>query len=224
MKRNIGTVTVILPLIFWTSCISEEKKLARQEADSTTYVLAMKLDSIQRLSDSLERERKRINDSTAAAEKAYRNRPWKKSYYVDEFGDETGVNNIRTKVTGTFSNSAVSGEILYVDIYVDKNSAGIFLHERSRSSPAEKFIGDGTIRMKNSNSETLTIYSYSEWSSSGGLLIRNKIWPEKYDYSKLISFLKRSVGEIRVVIRDKYSSRYNFTIDATGFTKEFSLL
>ena len=43
-------------------------------------------------------------------------------------------------------------------------------------------------------------------------------------YSNLRNFIKKSIGEIKVVINDKYSSVYRFTIDATGFTDEFNLL
>lgn len=72
----------------------------------------------------------------------------------------------------------------------------------------------------------LDINTASEWSQSGGIAIKNYIgtYFKQYDYSKLRDFLKKSVGEIKVVIRDKYSSRYNFTIDATGFSRKFSLL
>ena len=186
MKRNlISTIIVIalIPLIFWTSCISEEKKLARQEVDSLAQVQA-----------------------------------WKIDYYIDEFGDKTGKYFVETEVTGTFSNSYVSNEILYVEFVVDKKKSGIFLHERDTSSSAEKFIGTVTIRMKNSNGKILNIFTTDSWTNSEGIAIWDK------DYYKIKNFLKRSVGEIRVVIQDEYSSHYNFTIDATGFTKEFSLL
>ena len=107
---------------------------------------------------------------------------------------------------------------MYVEFLVDKKKSGIFLHKRDTSSLAERSIGTVTIRMKNSNGKILDIYTTDSWTNSEGIAIWDK------DYFKLKKFLKRSVGKIRVVIRDEYSSSYNFTIDATGFTREFSLL
>jgi len=64
MIRNLlPTIIVIalIPLFFWTSCISEEKKLARQKADSLTQVQTMRLDSIRRAQDSTESKHENIN-------------------------------------------------------------------------------------------------------------------------------------------------------------------
>jgi len=42
------------------------------------------------------------------------------------------------------------------------------------------------------------------------------------DYINFRNFIRRSEGDIRIVIPDDYSSVYNFTVDATGFTDGFS--
>ena len=169
------------------------------------------------ISDSINQVRL---DSIAAV-RAYENRHWKLGNFVDEFGDLTGEKNIRTTVEGTFSNSATRDSYLYARILITKVNAGIFLHEYQRSGPAEKFIGSGTIMLRNSNNEDLRITTSRSWGQDGGLLIDNSIRP---NFSQLRNFLMKSVGEVRVVIRDQYSSVYNFTIDATGFTAGYIFL
>jgi len=222
MKKNlIPTIIVIglIPFFFWTSCISEEIKLARQKADSLERVQFMRFDSIQRAKYSITATEKRVKDSIASAEKKYRNRPWKLDYFVDDFGESTNRKYIETYVDGLFSNSAVSNRYLYTNILITKTSVGIFLHEYNRSSPAKKFIGKVTIRMKNSNGVILDGFTFDIWSKNGGICIHQGDY-----YYELRDLLKKSVGKIKVVIRDEYSSRYNFTIDATGFSREFNLL
>lgn len=151
---------------------------------------------------------------------------WRKGNYVDEFGDPTSKSFIKTTTTGTFSNSAVNGEYLYVEIIIDKNSTGLFLHEYESSRPAETFIGGGEMLLKNQAGEILRITAFREWSNKGGMSIYNLIEnDDKYAFRSLLtSFLKRSVGEIKVVVQDEYRSTYNFTIDATGFTKAYASL
>jgi len=151
---------------------------------------------------------------------------WHKGYYVDDFGDPTNNSFIKTTTEGIFSNSAVSNEYLYVEIYIDKNSAGIFLHEYSSSNPAEYFIdGEGEMKLKNRAGNILTITSFGKWNNSGGLSINNySYYNAPTDHTKLVNFLKRSIGEIKVSIKDSYSSTYFFVIDATGFTDGYNNL
>ncbi|MCD4769504.1 MAG: hypothetical protein K8R35_04995, partial [Bacteroidales bacterium] len=104
-------------------------------------------------------------------------------------------------------------------IYVSNKDIGLFLYEYDSSRPAEKFIGKGAMHMQNSNKETLIVFLDEAWSHSEGIKIGNKT-----DYSKIISFLKKSVGEIDVYVQDDYSSTYIFKMDATGFSKEYGLL
>jgi hypothetical protein len=57
------------------------------------------------------------NDSIKKAEaekKAYENRPWKMEIFVDKFGDPTGDKYISTFTIGSFLNSAIAKEDLYV--------------------------------------------------------------------------------------------------------------
>lgn len=153
---------------------------------------------------------------------AYANRPWQLGEFVDDFGDRTGDKFIGTTIDGTFSNSATSNSYLHVRLLVTKDNAGIFLHEYERSGPPQKFIGSGTVMLRNSNNETISLRSTRTWNDSGGILIINGF--VRSNFTELRDFLMKSVGEVRVVIRNEYSSVYNFTVDATGFTAEYNLL
>lgn len=154
----------------------------------------------------------------------YKNQPWELNTFVDEFGDNTNKKYISTHTEGIFSNSATSGSILYVEVFFTKTSTGIFLHEYNQTSPPIKLIGSGRIKLKNSNNEILIIPLTREWNTSGGLKIYDS--DEGYSgYSTMLrKFIQKSVGEIKVVIIDKYSSSYKFSIDVTGFMNAYLLL
>jgi hypothetical protein len=119
---------------------------------------------------------------------------------------------------GSFSNSTLSNDYLKVDIIVDKVNAGILLHQKKKSSPAEKFTGLVHIRMKNAAGNDLEITSSRGWNKSGGILIERN----NNDYSQFRIFMLQSDGLINVEIRDDFSSVYNFDINATGFADAFS--
>jgi hypothetical protein len=172
--------------------------------------------------EHLEQKRLAKADSARRAEIAYRNRPWKTGNFVDEFGKQTGKNFIYTEVEGVFSNTATTNSKLYVKVIVSKSSIGILMREYSINRPPEKFIGNGTIQMRNSKDERITVQTRGDWHHSGGLLIED-LYSEK-SASSFRSFMRRSVGNIQFVIKDKYSSSYQFTIDSTGFIQEFNIL
>lgn len=206
------SVLFISIILFITGCLPEPNKVKLSPEDSLRIAI----------NDSIHRVKKDSTDKVKAEKLAHLNRPWKLGTFNDEFGEPTKDKFIKTDTEGYFSNSATTNEYLYVKVLITNNAAGIFLHEYSRSSPAEKFIGSATIKLKNSEGEKLRIISVSEWNHNGGLLITNKYGSK--GYSKFRNFLRKSAGIIKVVIYDDYSSSYKFDIDATGFTKEFSLL
>lgn len=148
---------------------------------------------------------------------------WYKGTFTDEFGDPTGKKYINTTTEGGFSNSATRNSYLFVEILVTKNSAGIFLHEYEKNSSPESFYTGATVMLKNSSGETLRISSNSKWNQTGGLAIRRNEYSPGFLNFK--NFLLNSPGnEIKVVIQDEYSSRYNFTINTKGFKEEFEKL
>lgn len=160
-------------------------------------------------------------DSVKKAEEAriaYEKRPWKSGEFVDNFGDPTGKKYIQTVITGSFSNSATTNEYLFVKLLITKSNAGLFLHEYSADRQAEKFIGDGTIHLKNETGEKIKIGIDGDWNQQGGLLIAST------NFSKFMSFLKKSSGKIDVIVFDEYSSKFLFKIDLQGFNEEYTLL
>lgn len=212
-------LNIILLLVFFisSSCINNSSNTRLSHADSLRIARE----------DSIAQVKKDSLAKVEAERQAYLNRPWKIGTYNNEFGEPTNEKFIKTRIDGYFSNSATSNEYLYVEVMLDKDAAGIFLHEYKKSNAAEKFIGTARIKMKNSSGKTLQIISASEWNQNGGILIKNFTYvkgAESYDYSKFRNFIKQSVGDIKVVIYDEYSSTYRFNIDATGFIKEFSQL
>jgi hypothetical protein len=175
-------------------------------------------DSIEKVKvDSAQRSWKQ-RDSIA-------NLPWKIGSFVDNFGDPTGDKFIEANIEGVFSNSATSGSPLYIRILLEKDDCGIFLHEYGRSQPAEKFIGGGTLQLKNEANEVLSTIIIADWNEKGGLLIDNKTAGYYHGrYDKLKKFIFESGGKIKAVISEKYGSEYKFTIDMAGCLEQFNKL
>jgi len=137
---------------------------------------------------------------------------WEVRELLDDFGQSTGEKCLYTYVAGQFSNSATSGANLYVETLVTLKKAGIFLHLYREESPATKFIGGGgVLKMKNQAGKEISIPISGDWAQTGGLALKGG------SYNKFKDYLSSSEGEIICVIKDKYSSVYNYRIDATAF-------
>lgn len=154
-------------------------------------------------------------DTTLIADTSVPVEAWTINSFVDEFGEPGKDKFVQTTTYGTFSNSATANSYLKAEILITTKNAGIFLHEYHDNEPAQKFIGTGTIRLKNQDAKDITIYSYSEWSRTGGLLISDD------NYKKLKAFILNSTGAIKVVVYDEYSSVYNFSFDISGFANNY---
>lgn len=181
------------------------------------FVVIFKKPAEQKENSSISGRNDSINKALTTA-KALANKPWQIDIFNDEFGDPTSEKYLRTIVSGVFSNSATSNSELHVKVLVTKTDIGIFLHEYATSNPPQVFIGIGTIKMKNSANEIIDVQSSGDWNQNGGIKISNA------NFTKFIDFLKKSEGDIKVVIHDEYNSEYNFNIDVTSFKEEFKLL
>lgn len=199
------------------SCTTEKKRSSLSIEDSLKMVAK---DSIARAKqDSIKKAELELQE--------HLNRPWKAGYFTDEYGEATKQKFIKTTVVGNFSNSATSNAYLLAEVLIEKSAAGIFLHEYKDQSAPQKFIGTARIKMKNSEGKELQIFSSSSWNQSGGILIKNFTMvrgAESYDFSNFRNFIKKSAGEIKVVIYDSYSSSYRFSIDSKGFSEEVDQL
>jgi len=202
------SVFLLFAFIIFISC---ETKKSQQEKEAEMEKKAQEevQDIINSTADEIEAEapKKRVKPN------------WETLNYNDDFGDPTGDKFIQNSIKGSFSNSATSYSDLYAKVRIDKNSAGIFLHERKWSSPAVKPIRSMTISMKNANGKTIRIMTSQSWNTSGGISIADPNM--RY---KLVNFIKQSPGEIKVVVKDSYSSVYRFDFNANGFTKAYNQL
>jgi hypothetical protein len=140
--------------------------------------------------------------------------PWIIKTYIDAKGESTEKKYVRLDADGTFSNSTVSNDYLHAIILVNKNNAGILLHQFKKSNPAEKFTGPVRINMKNSAGGELDLTASRGWNKSGGIMIEQN----NNNYSQFRIFLLQSEGVINVEIQGDSSSVYNFDIKATGFS------
>ena len=206
MKRLLITITVLVVgfygILLITSCDNIKKDYNDTNADTSTLP---------------------VKDNAKIVEVS----PWTISTFVDDFGDIVeGSKYIFTTTKGYYSNSAVSGRTLCVRIIVDDADVGIFLSEEC-TRPDKKFIGCGTIKLKNSKGQTLSIISCSEWDHSGGLRIYDfylKGKPINTDYTKFKNFIMKSKNDIKVVINDDYSSTYQFSFSSNEFNKQLAAI
>jgi len=199
MKR-LFVISLIIVSLLLSSCDFVAKPTDRLRSDS---LILAKYDSL----------------------KAVTEKPWHIGTFVDNFGDPTKEKYVKTTADGYFSNSAVSDRYLFAEVLLKKNVAGIFLHEYDKNDPPVKLIGGFQIQMKNEAGQKIVINSSGEWNQKGGLKITNiSDCNESYclDFSNFRNFIKKSVGVVKVVIFDDYSSVYRFDIDANGFIEEFS--
>jgi hypothetical protein len=146
--------------------------------------------------------------------------PWTISSFAPRTGESEGRKFVRFVSEGDFSDSIHNNSILYAEVIVNMASAGIFLHELKKSSPAEKFSEPVQIKMTNSEGQNLQMNSTKRWNSSGGILIERN----NNDYSQFRIFLLQSKGTITVEIKDSGTKIYHFSINADGFSDSFTKL
>jgi hypothetical protein len=96
-------------------------------------------------------------------------------------------------------------------VFSNTGSVGIFIKEYMRGADIY-FIGDGYLRAKNHTGEIFRA-GIGRWNNTGLSI------GESYAF---IQFLKRSVGMVKVNIRDEYSSNYLFSFNCNGFTKSLN--
>lgn len=146
--------------------------------------------------------------------------PWTVSSFAPKEGETEGIKFVRFVTEGNYSDSTQNNNYLYAEVIVNKSSAGIFLHERKKTSPAEKFSETVHIKMTNSSGQELQMNSSRRWNKSGGILIEKN----NNDYSQLRIFLLQNKGNITVEIKDSGNKIYHFIINADSFSDSFTSL
>jgi hypothetical protein len=170
--------------------------------------------------------RKEINVSTASRVKSKVStvkpvaNPWTISSFAPKEGEREGTKFVRFVTEGDFSDSTQNKSYLYAEVIVNMKSAGIFLHERKKSSPAEKFSEPVQIKMTNSSGQALQMNSTRRWNNSGGILIEQN----NNDYSQFRIFLLQSKSTVTVEIKNSRTKIYHFSINVDGFGDSFSKL
>jgi hypothetical protein len=177
--------------------------------------------AIKRQQDSIVQARKQQVEDSLSAVVAQMFGKWEVGAFVDNFGDATNGKFVSTFVEGEFSNSATTSSYLFVQVIMDRESAGIFLREYQASSPPQKFSESVQIQMKNERGKTLLFNTSGEWNQSGGIKVVNNIAGYyHWNFRKFRDFLKNSNGKVKCVIFDKYSSVYRFTLNSVGLAEE----
>ena len=143
--------------------------------------------------------------------------PWTINSFAPKQGDSTGRKYVSYFTEGNFSGSSAANGYLYAELLVNKQSAGIFLHESQKSNPVAKFNGPVHITMKNPEGKELQLTSGRGWSKSGGILIERN----NDDYSQFRIFMLQSTGIINVDLTDAASTSYHFKVNADGFSAAF---
>ena len=146
--------------------------------------------------------------------------PWTISSFAPKEGETEGKKFVRFITEGDFSDSTQNNSYLYAEVIVNTASAGIFLHELKKSSPAEKFSEPVQIKMTNSQGQELQMTSTKRWNSSGGIMIEKN----NNDYSQFRIFLLQSKGIVMVEIKDSGTKIYHFSMTADGFGDSFTRL
>jgi len=220
-------------LVYLQGGFNIEEKNTQRKADSTALVQKMRMDSTKKPSNYILTQQ--IIDSSYAVKQANTYGMWQVKHYKDDFGDVTNEKFLSTSVGGYYySDSRYFAAETYVGIYIDYKSIRIEhnSYDSRKKESIEMILHPATIRMKNSKGEILEMVSSSSWERTGrissykiyGIIISNSKNEKKYNYDRFISFLKRSVDEIRVIIYGHDSSTNKFTFDVTGFTEGYNLI
>jgi hypothetical protein len=157
--------------------------------------------------------------SKASTNKTVANQ-WAISSFAPKEGETEGRKFVRFVNDGDYSNPTKKNSYLYAEVIVNKESAGILLHELKKSSPAEKFSEPVQIKMTNSSGQELQLISSRRWNSSGGILIEKN----NNDYSQFRIFLLQNKGLVTIEIKDSGAKIYHFSINADGFSDSFNKL
>lgn len=144
-------------------------------------------------------------------------------YYVDEFNQPTTDGYVvnETYVSGTFSNSATTDSLLYVQLLADKDDITIFLYEYGRNlvkNSSSRYVEEYDITMKTADGTkhklTGTIYC-------GG----DRLFIDKKHKEKVFEALRS--GEtisFYVVESERTTTTYLFSIPTSNFAEEYSKL
>ncbi len=165
-----------------------------------------------------------INDAESNADEnssTTNSSEWKLKYYTDEYGDKTSEQYISYITEGTFSNSATSNSPLYVKVMVDEGyhiSFALYEYKNTNMRVTNSYskIAGYDIKYKQGSGKTGTCYGAMEANGGDYILFI----PQMRGYDDALSAHDLKTEQIiKFVVSpvDRPSTKYNFSIDTTGF-------
>lgn len=171
------------------------------------------------ISDSLSRKDEKSNieepsDSHIELSKTEKEPFWVEGKYTDEFGNETSVRFLKNSefFSGTFSNSATEGSLLYASVYIEDKDITIKLYEYGDNLVKQYQTTEYNVKFLDENGKK---------HSFVGKMYSDRIYlPDK----SLIELLKTN-SVIKCYISENntygYNSTYLFTIEAKDFVSAY---
>ena len=138
---------------------------------------------------------------------------FEKSHFVDNYGDPTGDKYIVQRIDGKFSNSATDNSPAYFHlIYTGSNDLRFDIYEYNRDKKAHfSSYQNFKCHFKDEKGDKFSDYMKASTSLKGCLRLDNK------RSINAINMIKKA-NKIKVYIYETDgSTKYNFTIDCTGF-------
>lgn len=139
---------------------------------------------------------------------------WVERKYTDEFGNETSVRFLKNSefFSGTFSNSATEGSLLYASVYIDDEDIAIKLYEYGYNLVKQYQTTEYNVKFLDEEGKK---------HSFAGKMYSDRIYlPDK----SLIELLKTN-SVIKCYISENntygYNSTYLFTIEAKDFVSAY---
>ncbi len=141
-------------------------------------------------------------------------------YYVDEFNQPTSDGYVMNEsyISGTFSNSATTDSLLYVQVLVDKEDIAIFLYEYGRNTvknSSSRYVEEYDITMKTADGTkhnlTGTIYC------GGDRLFIDS----NYETTVLNALKSGEKVSFYIVQSDRTTTTYLFTVNTSNFAEEY---
>lgn len=144
-------------------------------------------------------------------------------YYVDEFNQPTTDGYVANDsyIAGTFSNSATTDSLLYVQILVDSEDITFFLYEYGRNlvkNSSSYYVDEYDITMKTADG---TKHSITGTIYCGG----DRLFIDSAYESKVLEALKS--GEkvsFYIVESERTTTTYLFTVNTSNFAEEYAEL
>lgn len=216
MKKH-AIATMILAIALAVPAVTPAADLSpTKEVDQKISELQSEIDVLKELKKTLNSESE-VDDSDDSE--------WEIDNYVDDWGDDTEDQYLRTIVKGTFSNSATTGSDLQADVFFDKDHFWFRLLEYSGdTTPTIYSTGHILIMLKIGDSKYDTTLPIAEAGSNNDIYLKHyyKL------FTVLLNALKNEEPEIKIkiAILNDYASpqEFNFVISGTGFNKLYNKL